>query len=72
MPTFGMLRSVALVRTDVLAELIVSIIRVKRISQLKKTLAETNNQQRRFLQVTHSVTFQHMAFFILTQLQHYM
>jgi hypothetical protein len=36
-----MLRSVALVRTDVLEERITSIIRVKRISELETTLAVT-------------------------------
>jgi hypothetical protein len=40
----GMLRRVALVRTDVSEECISSIIRVKRIDELGITLAVTDNQ----------------------------
>jgi hypothetical protein len=47
MPSSGMLRHVALVRTDLSAELIASIIRVTRIGELGTTLAVTSN--RRFL-----------------------
>jgi hypothetical protein len=43
MASSGMLRCVALVRTDVLKELIASVIRVTRIGELGKTLAVTNN-----------------------------
>jgi hypothetical protein len=39
----GMLRRVALVRTDVSEELIASIIRVTRIGELGRTLAVTSN-----------------------------
>jgi hypothetical protein len=42
MPSFGMLRRVALVRTDVSEELSASIIRVTRIGELG-TLAVTSN-----------------------------
>jgi hypothetical protein len=51
----GMLRRVALVRTDVSEKLIASIIRVTRISELGTTLA-----------VTSGVTSQKTAFFIVT------
>jgi hypothetical protein len=43
MSSSGMLRRVALVRTDVPEERIVSIIRVKSISELGTTLAVTSN-----------------------------
>jgi hypothetical protein len=43
MPSSGMLRRVALVRTDVSEEISVSIIRVTRIGELG-TLAVTSNQ----------------------------
>jgi hypothetical protein len=41
----GMLRHVALVRTDVLEELSASIIRVTRIGELGTTLAVTSNRR---------------------------
>jgi hypothetical protein len=44
MVSSGMLRSVALVRTDVSAEPIVSFIRVTRIGELGTTLAATSNR----------------------------
>jgi hypothetical protein len=44
MPSSGMLRRVALVRTDVSGECIASIIRVTKIGELG-TLAETNNRR---------------------------
>jgi hypothetical protein len=47
MASSGMLRRVALLRTDVSEELSASFIRVKRIGELGKTLAVTSN--RRFL-----------------------
>jgi hypothetical protein len=43
MPSSGMLRLVALVRTDVSEERIASIIRVTRIGELGTTLAVTSN-----------------------------
>jgi hypothetical protein len=43
MPFSGMLRRVALVRTDVSEELSASIIRVTRIGELGTTLAVTSN-----------------------------
>jgi hypothetical protein len=43
MPYSGRRGSVALVRTDVSEERIASIIRVKRINELRKTLAASSN-----------------------------
>jgi DNA-binding TFAR19-related protein (PDSD5 family) len=43
MPSFGMLRRVALVRTDVSEELSVSIIRVVRIGEVGTMLAVNSN-----------------------------
>jgi hypothetical protein len=43
MPSSGMLRRVALVRTDVSEELSASFIRVTRIGELGTTLAVTSN-----------------------------
>jgi hypothetical protein len=45
MVSSGMLRLVALVRTDVSAELSTSIIRVTRIGELERTLAVTSNRR---------------------------
>jgi hypothetical protein len=44
MPSSGMLRRVALVRTDVLEERSASFIRVTRIGELRTTLAVTSNR----------------------------
>jgi hypothetical protein len=44
MPSSGMLRHVALVRTDVSEELSASVIRVPRIGELGTMLAVTSNQ----------------------------
>jgi hypothetical protein len=44
MPSFGMLRRVAPVRTEVSEERIISIIRVIKIGELRTTLAVTNNR----------------------------
>jgi hypothetical protein len=44
MPSSGMLGSAALVRTGVSKENIASIIKVKRIGELRTTLAVTNNR----------------------------
>jgi hypothetical protein len=49
MASSGMLRHVALVRTDVSEELSASFIRVTRISELGTTLAQTNNRRTLFL-----------------------
>jgi hypothetical protein len=46
MASSGMLRRVALVRTDVSGELSASIVRVIRIGQLGTTLAVTSNRRR--------------------------
>jgi hypothetical protein len=45
MPSSGMLRLVALVRTDVSEELSASFIRVTRIGELRTTLAVTSNRR---------------------------
>jgi hypothetical protein len=45
MPSSGMLRRVALVRTDVSEELRASFIRVTRIGELATTLALTSNRR---------------------------
>jgi hypothetical protein len=45
MASSGMLRRVALVRTDVLEELSASFIRVTRIDELGTTLAVTSNRR---------------------------
>jgi hypothetical protein len=45
MSSSGMLRRVALVRTDVSEELSASIIRVTRIDELGTALAETSNRR---------------------------
>jgi hypothetical protein len=45
MVSSGMLRRVALVRTDVSEELSASVIRVTRISELGTTLAVTSNRR---------------------------
>jgi hypothetical protein len=49
MVSSGMLRRVALVRTDVSEELIVSFIRVTRVGELRTTLAVTSNRRLIFL-----------------------
>jgi hypothetical protein len=59
----GMIRRVALVRTDVSDKLSASIIRVTRIGELG-TLAVTSN--RRLLREPHGITSQKTQFFIVT------
>jgi hypothetical protein len=73
MVSSGMLRRVALVRTDVSEELSASfIIKVTRIGELGTTLAVTSNRRKlrrntsRFLQEPHGVTLQKTQFFIAT------
>jgi hypothetical protein len=63
-----MLRSVALVRTDVLEEPSASFIRVTRIGELGTALAATSNRrtQRRRYSQQHDVTSQKTPFFIVT------
>jgi hypothetical protein len=67
MTSSGMLRRVALVRTNVSGELSPFIIRVTRIGELG-TLAVTSNRRtlRRFFQEPHGVTSQKTASFIVT------
>jgi hypothetical protein len=56
MASFGMLRRVAVVRTDVSEKLSASFIRVTRIGELGTTLAVTSNRRTlRLLLVTASV-----------------
>jgi hypothetical protein len=62
MASSGLLRRVAVVRTDVSEELSATIIRATRIGELV-TLAVT---KRRFLQEPHGVTSQKTPFFIVT------
>jgi hypothetical protein len=71
MPSPGMLRDVAHVRTGVLEISIASIIRVTIIGELGTTLAVTSYipPKSRFLQEPHSVTSQETAFFIVTAMK---
>jgi hypothetical protein len=74
MPSSGMVRYVALVRTDVSEERSASVIMVTRIGELGTTLAVTSNRRtlryvppkRRFLQEPDGVSSQKTAFFIVT------
>jgi hypothetical protein len=66
MASSGMLRQVALVRTDVSEKLSASFIRVTRIGELGTTLAVTSNRMRRFLHEPHGVTSQKTPFFTVT------
>jgi hypothetical protein len=50
MPSSGMLRRVALVRSDLLEDCSAFVIRVTRIVELRTTLAITDNGGARFLQ----------------------
>jgi hypothetical protein len=54
MSSSGMLRRVALVKTDVSEELSASFIRMIRIGELGTTLAVTSNLQQRALVATYS------------------
>jgi hypothetical protein len=62
MPSSGILRRVALVRTDVSEELSASSIRVTRIGELGTTLALTRNRRG---VCAHGVTSQKTLFFTL-------
>jgi hypothetical protein len=53
MPSSGLLRCVALVRTDVSEELSAYITRVTRIGELGKTLAVTSTQTAKFTDSCH-------------------
>jgi hypothetical protein len=64
MASSGMLRHVALVKTDVSEELSTSIIRVTRMGKLGTTLAVTSNRQE-----PHGVTSRKTPFFITSCLQ---
>jgi hypothetical protein len=69
MASSGMLRRVALVRTDVSEELSASFVRVTRNGELGTTLVVTNNRRtlvRRSLQEPHGITSQMTPFFIVT------
>jgi hypothetical protein len=71
MVSSGMLRRVALVRTDVSEEPSASFIRVTRIGGAGTILAATSNRRtlrkiRRFLQDPHGVNSQKTPFFIVT------
>jgi hypothetical protein len=76
MSSYGMLRHVALVRTEVSEELRASFIRMTRIGELGTTLVVTSNlrtlrrntktcNKRLFLQQPHGVTSQKKLFFIV-------
>jgi hypothetical protein len=66
MASSGMLRRVALVRTDVSEELSTSFIRVTRIGELGTTLAVTSNRRKMRRNEPHGVTSQKAPFFIVT------
>jgi hypothetical protein len=68
MVSSGMLRRVAIVRTDVSEEPSSSFIRVTRIGEQGTTQAATSNRRmlRRFLQELHGVTSQKTPLFIAT------
>jgi hypothetical protein len=67
MASSGMLRHVALVKTDVSEELSAPLIRVARNGEVGTTLAVTSNRHAlRFLQEPHGVTSQKTPFFIVT------
>jgi hypothetical protein len=74
MASSGMLRRVALLRTDASEELSASFIRVTRTGELGTTLAVTSNRRAlrkvlpklRFLQEPNGVTSQKTPFFIVT------
>jgi hypothetical protein len=67
MVSSGMLRRVALVRTDVSEDPSASFIRVTRIGELGTTLVVTSNRLTlRFLQEPHGVTSQKTQFFTVT------
>jgi hypothetical protein len=70
MASSGMLRHVALVRTDISEEISASLIRVKRIGKLGTTLATDARCEEIpycvFLQEPHDVASQKTAFFIVT------
>jgi hypothetical protein len=65
MSSSGMLRYVAVVRTDVLEELSASFMRVTRIGELGTTLAVTSNQQHATLVTTYNIPYGRQPFTIL-------
>jgi hypothetical protein len=68
MPASGMLRSLGLVRTDILEEHIDSIVRVTGIGDLGKTLTVTSNRGRSVLRVLVTVNFLHSSPIFVTLL----
>jgi hypothetical protein len=65
MVSSGLLRRVALIRTDVSEEPGASFIRVTKIGELGTTQAATSNR-RTLRRITHGVTTQKTPFFIVT------
>jgi hypothetical protein len=62
MTSFGMLRSVALARTNVSEEHSVSVIRVTRVGELGTTLAVTNNRRTLRRNTMHIYLYMYMYF----------
>jgi hypothetical protein len=65
MVSSGMLRCVALIRTDVSEDLSASFIRVKRIGELGTTLAVTSNRRTLRRNASTNIQFCHLVFLLL-------